>query len=904
MKRFLTLTVVTLVGLVGLSNASFAQDKITFDDHVKPLLRQRCASCHNTSKKSGDLDVTSYLALMQGGGSGSAVTPGDVSASYLFALVNHDEEPYMPPDSPRIPDEEIALLQGWIEQGALENQSSKARVNTGPRIAAVDASATERPATVVVPGHLPLEPVMVPQRAGSVVASHTHPWAPVAATAGSNQVLLHSTEDGRLVGVLPFTEGTINVVRFSRNGALLIAAGGRPGAQGIVAIWDVATGERVATLDEESDAILAADISPDHRFVAVGGPQKLVRIYRISDDKLIHEIKKHTEWITALQFSPDGVLLASGDRNGGMQVWEAHTAREYLSLAGHQQSVNGLSWRIDSNALASASMDGTVKLWEVENGGQVANWNAHGGGVQSIEFTRDGRVVTAGRDRSVKIWNQGGQQQAAYAGFGDIATAVSFCDETNRVVAGDWSGVFVAINADGQEFAKISMTPPTLEARLANANQALAAATAAWQPEAEKLTAMTQSLAELSNTLAANMTKAAETKTTRDAQAAQIVKWNEEIATRNQTGTNLATQIQMLTAVIEKAAAVNASVVQLNEVSEDPKLDELQAAFVEWKQARDQELAAATKLAQENTAALTGLQESVANATKTVADLDALLATLNPQIEAMTKQVADTTAMVEALTPNVATLRTQVDANQGEVNRWTTEIQFVQQLAAIDAERSQIAESINAVYEQLDPLAARSSELRGQLEAMRAELTTMEATRTEQANALVTLEQALAATTEKVRVTTAERDAAAGEKDKLDRGLVALDEAIAAARKAVEMVPGDEELAGALTRLEELGTQKKARVAELGENLNTYAAQLATLQAEATQQTEAVATQKTNLAATDEQLVAKREAIAAQEAQVADVQTRMDALQQQAEALSGQLEAKQQERLQLQGVSS
>ena len=71
--------------------------KITYDDHVKEILRQKCFSCHNPDKKSGDLDLTSYTNLMLGGGSGEVIEPGDTSSSYLYELVSHAGEPYMPP---------------------------------------------------------------------------------------------------------------------------------------------------------------------------------------------------------------------------------------------------------------------------------------------------------------------------------------------------------------------------------------------------------------------------------------------------------------------------------------------------------------------------------------------------------------------------------------------------------------------------------------------------------------------------------------------------------------------------------------------------------------------------------------------------------------------------------------
>ena len=54
----------------------------------------------------------------------------------------------------------------------------------------------------------------------------TSPWAPVAAVAGQKQVLLFNMETFEVLGALPFPEGVAQVLRFSRNGSLLLAGGG------------------------------------------------------------------------------------------------------------------------------------------------------------------------------------------------------------------------------------------------------------------------------------------------------------------------------------------------------------------------------------------------------------------------------------------------------------------------------------------------------------------------------------------------------------------------------------------------------------------------------------------------------------------------------------------------------
>lgn len=488
----------TIAGFLPAGRAADTPKKVTYTDHVAPVFRSRCGSCHNPDKQKGGLNLDNYGAAMQGGGSGKVVEPGDPDGSTLLLVVSHKEEPKMPPNSPKLPDAEIDIIRKWIEGGALENSGSVATAQARPKFEfKLDPAATGKPAgPPAMPENLSTEPFVPEARPGAVVAMAASPWAPLVAIAGHKQVLLYRTTDFHLVGVLPFPEGLVYTLKFSRNGDLLLAGGGRGGQSGLAVAWDVKKGTRVFEVGKEYDIVLAADISPDHGLVALGGPSKVVRVYNTADGALAFEMRKHTEWITAIEFSPDGALLATGDRNNGLLVWEAQTGREFHDLKGHSAFITDLSWRLDSNVLASASEDTTVKLWEMENGTNIKNIGAHGGGALSVRFARDGRLVTAGRDRVVRIWDGNGNKQRDFEGFNDLALRAVMTFDDASVIGADFSGEIRAWDArDGRRLANLAVNPAPIAARLEQTNHLLAAA----RGEAESLT---KQLAPFQNTVA------------------------------------------------------------------------------------------------------------------------------------------------------------------------------------------------------------------------------------------------------------------------------------------------------------------------------------------------------------------------------------------------------------------
>lgn len=475
------------------ARAQDAAPKTTFADHVAPIFAAKCNACHNNDKKKGGLVLDAYSAVMQGGASGAVVEPGDPDNSRLFLLVAHQEQPAMPPMAPRMPDAEIETIRKWIADGAPETSGSVVAVKAKPKMEfKLDPASVGKPSgEPAMPRSLSTEPVLTSARPPAVRGLAHSPWAPLAAVGGHRQVLLYDSQTRRLLGVLPFPEGNVEVLRFTRDGDLLLAGGGRGGQSGRVVVWDVKTGERVFEVGKEYDTVLAADISPDRSLIALGGPSKVLRVYNTADGELVYECKKHTDWVTAAAFSPDGVLLASGDRNGGLVVWEAPNGREFYDLRGHSGMITDLAWRLDSNVLASASEDTNVRLWEMQGGTGVKNWGAHGGGVESVQFAKDGRLVTTGRDKVAKLWNGDGAPVRQFDAFPDIALRAVFTHDDAAIVSADFSGE-VRLNdaSEGTLRGTLSANPDPVAVRLEQARQRAAEAKAAADAAAAELAAL------------------------------------------------------------------------------------------------------------------------------------------------------------------------------------------------------------------------------------------------------------------------------------------------------------------------------------------------------------------------------------------------------------------------------
>ena len=129
--------------LMLLSSISLAEET-NYEDHIKPLFRNHCLKCHNTDDSEADLDLSSFAAVMKGGSSGQVVKAGRPESSQLYRAIAHlDGSEAMPPESPKLPDEKLALVRNWIRGGLIAGKGGKSQLRNIATVLTSTAHVTE-----------------------------------------------------------------------------------------------------------------------------------------------------------------------------------------------------------------------------------------------------------------------------------------------------------------------------------------------------------------------------------------------------------------------------------------------------------------------------------------------------------------------------------------------------------------------------------------------------------------------------------------------------------------------------------------------------------------------------------------------------------------------------------------
>ncbi|HEY7314136.1 MAG TPA: PSD1 and planctomycete cytochrome C domain-containing protein [Gemmataceae bacterium] len=112
----------SLLALLLLASAAQGQSEAEtfFETRIRPVLAGTCFKCHGGNKVRAGLRLDTRQALLRGGQSGPALTPGAPERSLLIQALRHtaQAEIKMPPNQ-KLPDSTIADFVRWVKEGAI-----------------------------------------------------------------------------------------------------------------------------------------------------------------------------------------------------------------------------------------------------------------------------------------------------------------------------------------------------------------------------------------------------------------------------------------------------------------------------------------------------------------------------------------------------------------------------------------------------------------------------------------------------------------------------------------------------------------------------------------------------------------------------------------------------------------
>ncbi|MGB0145082.1 MAG: WD40 repeat domain-containing protein [Akkermansiaceae bacterium] len=195
---------------------------------------------------------------------------------------------------------------------------------------------------------------------------------------------------------------------------------------------DTKEGKLMRQYEEHRETITALGFSPDSKYFASGSADDRLVVWDLKESQSLFEMHQGNEYdVTTLAFSPDGETIATGDGENQIKLWDASLGEAIKTLKGHREPVSQLLYD-QKGRLVSAGWDKEIRIWEGEKSRVL---KGHTSEITALEIAGD-KLFSASEDGTIRIWDLATRKEVVVLKAGMNLRCLKVLGEGRLVLAG------------------------------------------------------------------------------------------------------------------------------------------------------------------------------------------------------------------------------------------------------------------------------------------------------------------------------------------------------------------------------------------------------------------------------------------------------------------------------------
>jgi WD40 repeat protein len=247
-------------------------------------------------------------------------------------------------------------------------------------------------------------------------------------------------------------------IDFNADGTLLLSNS----IAGPISVW-TADGEKLVNRLPISSSGISSKFSPAADVVLVADENSPdLRLWNIDEDKapVLFRAPKASGVSTA-RFDSRGERVVYADTDGRVAVRSVQPPGAEVTLEGGPKEIYDARFSPDGKRVAVISESGVSAIWRVDRPDRPERLlKGHEGHEDGLNFAADGRVATAGSDRTIRVWPAHDGKAVVMTGHTRGATDAAFSRDGSKVLSSSFDGTLRLWNSrTGVELAVLEKGP-------------------------------------------------------------------------------------------------------------------------------------------------------------------------------------------------------------------------------------------------------------------------------------------------------------------------------------------------------------------------------------------------------------------------------------------------------------
>jgi RNA polymerase sigma factor (sigma-70 family) len=267
----------------------------------------------------------------------------------------------------------------------------------------------------------------------------------IASASFDGTVRVWDAETGKeLRQIAAGEQPTLRSVSFSPDGKLLATTD----ASNTVRLWEAATGKGAGNLIAGQRGVVSAAWSKDGKSLVAGSEDGTVYVCDVAGAKEVLRVRGHDAQALGVAFAPDGKTFVAcygdwqdGRRDltaGAVVLWDTASGKEVRRVQEPLPPVQAVAFAPNGRSIAAVTLNSGVHIWDPATGKSLAASPGHAGGARAAAFAGRGTLLTAGYDRTVRLWDLGKHESRLTLGAGQVTSTALAVSPDRQLVA--WGG--------------------------------------------------------------------------------------------------------------------------------------------------------------------------------------------------------------------------------------------------------------------------------------------------------------------------------------------------------------------------------------------------------------------------------------------------------------------------------